>query len=398
MKKIIGKVLVMVAALGVSFAAHTEDYVQAKTINVSTESSSITMKNAGLQGVGQAEFYVENATKGTKVVMSVADDKIASFYVNEYEFNEKDKDGTDNQKSIKLHKEKTIIIGENDDEDYDEEEDGEYINAELLPLTVGSTSVTVSVYSTSNTVVASKTIPVTVKKATMKLRRSDERTNKVLTLSEKNTWNCQCGAWENGNFWLENVPFGSTVTLSVSKKSMYKYINSYYIYQWKKMKKDTYIVQANNDTFGDAYSFILYPIKAGKATIKVTVQSGDKTTTYVIKNKATKYSNPLKKLVINGKNKTKVFNNMQCLRTGTNLETKKSLDMYQTKGKNMTGQIKMKKGYKLVCIYNGRKKVKLKKSKGSYYFSIPVNKINGGLKITYKNKKGKYHYLLNYEA
>ena len=63
----------------------------------------------------------------------------------------------------------------------------------------------------------------------------------------------------------------------------------------------------------------------------------------------------------------------------------------------MTGQIKMKKGYKLVSVKNGKKNVKLTQSNGTYYFSVPVSQLSV-LKITYKDKKGKIRYLYNKEV
>ena len=73
------------------------------------------------------------------------------------------------------------------------------------------------------------------------------------------------------------------------------------------------------------------------------------------------------------------------------------LNMYSGKSKTMTGQIKMKKGYKLVSVKNVNKKIKLTKKQGSYYFTIKKSKLKM-LKITYKDKKGKTRYLYNNEV
>ena len=163
------------------------------------------------------------------------------------------------------------------------------------------------------------------------------------------------------------------------------------------MNSKTYVLKENPYSYGDNYNFSLCPVKTGKATITVTIESGAETTTFVINNKVISYKNPLSKLVINGKNKTKAFNKEQYLRSGTNLESSSILNVYSGKAKNMTGQIKMKKGYKLVSVKNGNKKVKLTKKQGSYYFSIKKSKLKM-LKITYKDKKGKTRYLYNNEV
>ena len=385
MKKL-AKVIFTLAIVWVSMCAFSSvDCVQATGVTISAEEESITIKNAGLQGAKSIEFDVENAPVGAKAIITLGDEQVISFY---------GQDEDDNK--IELFNTRSYDVGyvQHDDEDYEDDE-GHYIS--VLPLTTGRSSIIIKVYSQDNEVLASKTIQVEVKKVTPKLYQYDSLKNKTKKLGKTAQWNAECGDWVSGSFGLRNIPYNAKVTLSVNKKNMYKYINTYTVYKWKKMKKNSYTMKANPYEYGDSYAFSLYPIKKGNAKIKVTIEANGEKTTFVIKNKVIAYNNPLEKLVINGKNKAKLYNKMQYLRTGTNLETNKSLDMYRTKSENMTGQIKMKKGYKLVSVKNGKKNVKLTQSNGTYYFSVPVSQLSV-LKITYKDKKGKIRYLYNKEV
>lgn len=388
-KKGLKKVLLTLAVawLGVHILP-SADCVQAANVTISTDKSSITMDNAGLQGSASLEVSVENAPVGATTVISLGDSQVAKFYKEVY--NEKDE-----RNGIELYTTKSETI---EAKEYDEEEDDDDgIEVNIIPLTTGKSSVVINVYSSTKAVLATKTIPVEVRKVTPKLCREDHAKNKKYTLAQTSDWSCECGDWVSGNFYISNVPYGSKVTLAVSNNKMYKYINSYDLYKWKKMSSTSYVLKENPYPYGENYDFSLCPVKTGKATITVTIESGAETTTFVINNKVISYKNPLSKLVINGKNKTKAFNKEQYLRSGTNLESSSILNMYSGKSKTMTGQIKMKKGYKLVSVKNVNKKIKLTKKQGSYYFTIKKSKLKM-LKITYKDKKGKTRYLYNNEV
>lgn len=378
-----------IAWLGVQVIP-SADCVQAANATISTDKSSITMNNAGLQGATSLEVSVENAPAGSTTVITLENSQVAKFYKDVY--NEEDE-----YEGIELY---TTKSEKNEDKKYDEDEEDdeeEGIDLNIIPLTPGKSSVVINVYSSTKAVLATKTIPVEVRKVTPKLYREDDAKNKKYTLGQTSDWSCECGDWVSGGFGISNVPYGSKVTLTVSNNKMYKYINSYDYYKWKKMNSKTYVLEGNPYTYGDNFEFSLCPVKTGKATITVTIESGADKLTFVINNKVISYKNPLSKLIINGKNKTKAFNKEQYLRSGTNLESSTTLNMYNGKSKTMTGQIKMKKGYKLVSVKNGNKKVKLTKKQGSYYFSVKKSKLKM-LKITYKDKKGKTRYLYNNEV
>lgn len=363
------------------------DCVQAANVKITTSKSKITMNNAGLQAATSLEVSVENEPAGANTVITLENSEVINFYKRK-------------SKSIKLYNTESYVTEDNknvdeDDDDYDDDE-GLYLN--IIPLTAGKSSVVVNVYSSAQEVLATKTIPVEVRSVTPKLSRSDHAKNKNYKLAKTANWTCESGAWERGNFYISNVPYGSKVTLTVSNNKMYKYINSYFSYKWKKMSKKKYVLKEDPYPYDYSYAFSLYPVKSGKATIKVTIESAGKTTTFKIKNKVNSYKNPLAKLIINGKDKTKVYNKEQYLRSGTNLDSSTTLNLARIKAKTITGQITMKKGYKLVSVKSGKKTIKLTQSGGSYYFSVQTSKLNGVLKITYKDKKGKTRYLYNNEV
>lgn len=361
------------------------DCVEAKSVTINTDKSSITMKNASWQGAASLEVSVENQPVGSTMVITLGNSQVINLLGNE-----------DDEK--KLCNTMSFTKKANED-DEDEEENEKYLD--IIPLMAGESSVIINVYSGANEILATKTIPVVVNDVTPELYRTDSVKNKTYKLAQTSKWTCEVGNWSSGEFKVCNVPFGSKVTISVNKKNMYKRTDANLYYQWKKMKKNSYTLK--EDTYisywdeAPNYEFILNPLKKGNTKITITITTGDKVTTYVIKNKIESYTNPLKKLVINGKNKTKAYNKEQYLQTGTNLESKNSLNMYETDNKKVTGQITMKKGYKLVSVHNGKKKVKLTKKNGTYYFSISMTKLKD-LKITYKTKKGKTRYLYNNEV
>lgn len=360
------------------------DCVQAANVKITTSKSKITMDNAGLQAATSLEVSVENEPVGANTVITLENSEVINFY-------------KEKSKGIKLYNTESYVTEDNKNVDEDDDDDeGLYLN--IIPLTAGKSSVVVNVYSSTQEVLATKTIPVEVRSVTPKLRRNDYAKNKNYKLAKTSNWTCQSGAWETGSFYISNVPYGSKVTLTVSNNKMYKYINSYSTYKWKKMSKKKYVLKENPYPYGSSYDFNLYPVKSGKATIKVTIESAGKTTTFKIKNKVTAYKNPFAKLMVNGKDKTKVYNKEQYLMSGTNLESSTILNLAGIKAKTITGQITMKKGYKLVSVKSGKKTIKLTQSGGSYYFSVQASKLNGVLKITYKDKKGKTRYLYNNEV
>ena len=388
MKKFIKMLLALVIAWVGIFMIHSADFVEAKSVTISTDKKSIKMNNAGLQASCKMEFYVNDAPEGATVVVTLGNSKVARFY---------SKNGENNK--IKLYNKETYKVNSSDGDYEEDEEDDEGFCFAIMPLTVGQSSVIINVYSSNNDVLATKTIPVTVKKVTPQLYQYNDKTKRLASTSQ---WNCECGDWVSGSFGLKNIPYGSKVTLSVNKKNMYKYINvdeSERAYKWKSMKKNSYVMKADPYCYEDCnYRFNLYPIKSGNAKITITIESGDVKTTFVVKNKVISYQNPLENLVINGRNKTKAYNRVQYLRVGTNLESSTSLDMYNTESEKVTGQIKMKKGYKLVSVKKGKTKIKLTKKNGIYYFSVKKPKLWEEFKIIYKDKKGKTRCLCNCEV
>ncbi len=360
--------------------------VEAENVTITTNKSSITMNNASWKGTDSLEVSIKNQPIGSTMVITLGNNQVVNFFSS-----------YDDEKE--LFDTYSFTKKASTDEDEEEEDDGIYID--LFPLTVGESSVNINVYSAANEVLATATIPVVVNSITPELHRIDYATNKIYNLAQTSNWTCEVGNWSSGAFRVCNVPYGSKVTLSVDKKKMYKRTSEHFLYKWKKMKRNSYVLQ--EDTYAtywkdnnENYDFILCPQKAGSASITVTVETGGNVTTFVIKNKVEAYKNPLEKLVINGKDKTKAFNKEQYLQSGTNLESSSILDIYNTDKKEITGQIKMKKGYKLISVKNGKKKIKLRKSNGTYYFTVKKSKLRD-LKITYKNKKGKTRYLYNLE-
>lgn len=385
----LGKMLLTLAIiwLGVHIIP-SADHVQAADVTINVNTSSITMKNASIQDATALEISVKNQPVGATTVVSLENSEVIKFY----------KRDDDDYEKIELYDTESQVKKASEYDDEDDEDDEEELSLQIMPLAAGNSSVVINVYSSTNEVLATKTIPVVVRNVTPQLKRSDGKT-KSYKLGQKSNWTCQSGAWESGVFTLRNIPYGSKVTLSVSNNKMYKLTRDYANYKFKKMKSKTYVLKEYPYENYVNYEFVLNPIKKGTATIKITIESGSNITTYTIKNKVSAYKNPLSKLVINGKDKTKVYNDKQYLSFGTNLETSSCLDMFSGDGDNITGQIKMKKGYKLVSVTYGKKKAKLSNKQGGYSFSIPRKSFDYGtvFKITYKDKKGKTKYLYNIE-